>query len=359
MSQTPQRRCPDCESENGFFNFNRREFLRTTGTVAAAGAAAASLPVWAIAETAKPAVPDFKSKPESIVKSLYDSLNETQKSKICFNWDFKEEKRGLLRTRVSNNWNITPQKLAVGSDFFTKDQKQMIREIFEGLYQADWVKRIDKQLKDDAGGYGKSQTIAIFGHPGIDKFEFVMTGRHLTIRCDGHSAEHVAFGGPIFYGHAASGFNEPATHPGNVFWPQALEANKVYGMLDERHKKLALVEKLPVEELVGFEGPNKPYPGCPVSEFSSDQKAELQRVLSMLLEPYRTSGQQDALKCLKEQGGLDKCSLAFYREGDIGNDEVWDCWRLEGPSLVWYFRGSPHVHVWVNVADDPSVATNS
>ena len=97
----------------------------------------------------------------------------------------------------------------------------MIREVFEGMYQREWVKRIDRQLKDDAGGYGKHQSIAIFGHPGIDKFEFVMTGRHLTIRCDGHSAEHVAFGGPIFYGHAASGFNEKADHPGNVFWPQA------------------------------------------------------------------------------------------------------------------------------------------
>ena len=24
---------------------------------------------------------------------------------------------------------------------------------------------------------------------------------------------------------------------------------------------------------------------------------------------------------------------------------------LEGPSFVWYFRGAPHVHVWVNIAD--------
>jgi len=153
------------------------------------------------------------------------------------------------------------------------------------MYQADWVKRIDKQLNDDAGGYGKSQSIAIFGHPGIDKFEFVMTGRHLTVRCDGHSTEHVAFGGPIFYGHDAGGsFDEAADHPGNVFWPQALEANKVYQMLDERHKKLALVEKLPVEQAVGFHGLNGPYPGCPVTEFSSDQKTELQRVLTMLLE---------------------------------------------------------------------------
>ena len=33
--------------------------------------------------------------------------------------------------------------------------------------------------------------------------------------------------------------------------------------------------------------------------------------------------------------------------------------RLEGPSFVWYFRGRPHVHVWVNVADSASVKLNS
>jgi hypothetical protein len=34
---------------------------------------------------------------------------------------------------------------------------------------------------------------------------------------------------------------------------------------------------------------------------------------------------------------------------------VWDVWRIEGPSFVWHYRGNPHVHVWVNVADDPTV----
>ena len=48
-------------------------------------------------------------KPESLVKQLYDSLNDEQKREICFAWDYTErtKSRGLLRTRVSNNWNIT------------------------------------------------------------------------------------------------------------------------------------------------------------------------------------------------------------------------------------------------------------
>jgi hypothetical protein len=101
------------------------------------------------------------------------------------------------------------------------------------------------------------------------------------------------------------------------------------------------------------------FPGIPVHEFADEQKKELQKVLMALVEPYRKEDQEEALECLQKQGGLDKCSLAFYKEGDIGNDGEWDCWRLEGPSFVWYFRGYPHVHVWVNVADDASVKLNA
>jgi len=40
---------------------------------------------------------------------------------------------------------------------------------------------------------------------------------------------------------------------------------------------------------------------------------------------------------------------------DSGGYGIWDTWRLESPSFAWHYRGDPHVHVWVNVADDPSV----
>ena len=141
------------------------------------------------------------------------------------------------------------------------------------------------------------------------------------------SADHVAFGGPIFYGHAASGFNEKPTHPGNVFWHQALAANKVYEMLDDKQRKQALVDKLPKEEAVAFQGPSGQFPGIKVAELSSDQQSLVKDVLNKLVEPYRDTDRDETLACLKAQGGLEKCSLAFYREGDVGNDQVWDCWR--------------------------------
>jgi len=347
--------CPDCEADNDV-GLDRRDFLRTVGVTAAA-ASTAGLPLWATAKIQAAATPS--SAAETAVKALYDSLNDEQRKVICFDWDYKDPTRGLLRTHVSNNWQIT--KPHVISNFYTRDQQTIIHDIFRGIINPEWYTRFLKQLRDDTGGkpWGDAQSVAIFGKPGSGKFEFVMTGRHMTIRADGNSESHVAFGGPIFYGHAASGFNEKPGHPGNVFWEQGRRANLVYQMLDGKQQKKALVDHRPHEAAVEFQGKNADYPGIPVSELSSDQKSELQKVLLSLVEPYRKEDREEALACLQRQGGLDKCSLAFYKDGDIGNDGEWDNWRIEGPAFVWYFRGEPHVHVWVNVADDPSVKLNA
>jgi hypothetical protein len=169
----------------------------------------------------------------------------------------------------------------------------------------------------------------------------------------------VAFGGPIFYGHAAQGFNEKPDHPGNIFWDQGLAANNVYKMLDGKQQKQALVDRTPRESAVAFRGPGGEFPGIPVSDLSGDQKQHMQDVLKKLVEPFRQGDRDEVTACLEKQGGLDGCSLAFYRQGDLGDDGMWDNWRLEGPAFVWYFRGAPHVHTWVNVADDPSVELNA
>lgn len=361
MEKPLNRRCRDCESEDFMGGMTRRDWLRTSAALTAAG-----FPWLARAAEDTPSSPKKVSTPETLVKILYDSLTPDQKRKMCFSWDYTETEgknpRGLLRTHVSNNWQVVPSTRITGErSIYTKDQQQLILDIFKGLTNPEWHDRFMKQLKDDSGKpWGEEQSIAIFGEPGTDKFELVLTGRHQTLRADGNTQEHVAFGGPIFYGHAAQGFNEKPDHPGNVFWPQALAANALYKMLDGKQQKLALIEKSPRESAVGFRGAKiKEAPGLPVREMSKDQQAELQRVLAKLLEPFRTLDQDEAMQCLKKQGGLEACVLSFYADEDIGDDGVWDNWRLEGPCFVWYFRGSPHVHVWVHVADSPNVPINA
>ncbi len=345
-----QHQCPDCGGEE---QFDRRDFLRAVG----ATAAAAAVPL--VAAPPAKAAPTPKSAAETAVKGLYATLTDEQKKAICFDWNYQDARRGLLRTHVSNNWQVT--RPHIRSDFYTKQQQTIIHDVFKGMINPEWYSKFLRQLKDDTGGkeWGEDQSIAIFGTPGGDKFEFVMTGRHMTLRADGHTGEHVAFGGPIFYGHAASGFHEAVHHPGNVFWPQAVAANKVYQMLNPKQRARALAPKRPAEAAVEFHGPAGRFSGIPVAELAGEQKAELQKVLTLLIEPFRKEDQDEAVACLKRQGGLDGCHLTFYKDGDIGDDGEWDNWRLEGPAFVWYFRGEPHVHVWVNVADDPSVTLNA
>ncbi|MEI7687219.1 MAG: DUF3500 domain-containing protein [Planctomycetota bacterium] len=335
---------------------DRRSFIK------AVGLGAAAMPLFA--EPKIHAAPPTRTSPaETAVLALYNALTEAQKRQLCFAWDHTEttgnRPRGLLRTHVSNNWQITEP--VVASDYFTREQQTIIHDIYRGMLNPDWYGRITRQLRDDNDGrpWGTAQSIAIFGTPGTDQFEFVMTGRHMTIRCDGNTTPNVAFGGPIFYGHAASGFNETTGHPGNIFWDQARRANFIYRILDEPQRRTALVERRPPEAAVAFRGAQGGFPGLPVADMTSDQKDELRRVLLNLLEPYRQEDRDDALACLTAQGGLDRCSLAFYREGDLGDDGEWDNWRLEGPAFVWHYRGEPHVHVWVNIADNPSVRLNA
>lgn len=337
-------------------SINRRVFLENTAAAVAAGSVLGggmlAGPLHAESATTTTA--------ESLVARLHATLSEKQKAEICFDWDHQDKKRGLLRTFVANNWNITRPE--INDDFYSDDQRDLIEQVFKSIIHPDWHERYYRQLEDDAGGFGNEQSIAIFGTPSTegsgDKFELVITGRHMTLRCDGNSADHVAFGGPIFYGHAPE-FNENPNHTDNVFWHQAVAANELYKMLDGKQQKQSLVATTPPEQQVAFRGANLEPTGLAVTDMASDQREHLQKVLGTLVEMYRPSDQDEAMQCLKTQGGLDACRLSFYQDKDIGKDGVWDNWRLEGPSFVWHYRGAPHVHVWVNVADSPDVKLNA
>ncbi len=330
---------------------NRRDFLCTSAIAGASFAASPGL-------SAKSKEIGGKTS-ENYVKLLHASLGDAQKKVICFPWDQRDKKNGLLRSHVSNNWRITSHALT--SKFYTKEQQVLIRKVWEGLVNPDWVERFDKQFKDDMGGFGKKQGIAIFGDPSkeSENYEFVLTGRHGTVRCDGDSTDHVAFGGPIVYGHAASGYYEKPAHPSNVFWHQAVAANDLFKMLDGEQRQQALRTEAPDEAQIAFRGKGASFESIAVDTLSRDQKEHAQKVLRSLVEPYRQKDQDEALSALKKQGGLDSCHLTFYKKDDLGGDGIWDNWRLEGPSFVWHYRGAPHVHVWVNVADSAKVELNS
>ncbi len=157
--------CPDCVSL-----LDRRQFVKTAALGSAALVAAP------LGQAAKK-----KANSETLVAQLYGSLDEKQKKIVAF--PFKHS----LRDKVDNNWNITRHSIG---EIFDKDQQALVQEIFLKLHSEEYAKTVLGQVLHDSEGEGfKSTSVALFGQPNNGKFEFVLTGRHCTRRCDGDAVD--------------------------------------------------------------------------------------------------------------------------------------------------------------------------
>ncbi len=312
-------------------SLSRRKLLKQLG-VASVAAAAAPLAAAAASET--------------YVAQLYSTLTAQQRNQIAFPFDHP------LRSRVENNWHITEAR--VGRSF-TAEQQELIRDIFVGLHNPQFLDKSLERLDHDSGGLANCSA-AIFGEPGSDAFEFVLTARHLTARCDGDSVAGAAFGGPIFYGHQGRKFYEDAGHPDNIYWYQAQRANALFQALDGKQRDMALLGDARPENGVGtvaLKRAGEKGEGLPVSAMSADQRKLVLATVDDLLLPFREQDRAECLRLIDDNGGVESLAMAFYKNQDIGGDGVWDVWQLESPSMIWHFRGAPHIHVWVNVQENP------
>ena len=317
--------CPDCHSP--LDAATRRDFIkRLGGTALAVGAAGTMVHV-------SEGSPTTSSNAETSVGRFYDSLSDSQRRSLCLPFDHK------LRNKISANWHVV--KPTIG-DILTEQQRGQVLQIVREVTTEDGYERLLQQMEDDASGID-AYSCAIFGDPGSGKFEWELTGRHLTLRADGNSVANRAFGGPLIYGHGE------ANPKHNLFHYQTKRANEVFRALDAPQAKHALIQKAPKESAVLLQGADGQFPGVRVGDLSSDQKALVEETLRVLLAPYRQEDVDEAMAILNQEGGTDQLHMAFYREGDLKNDQEWDIWRVEGPSFVWHFRGAPHVHAYINI----------
>lgn len=306
---------------------DRRSFLAAMGTATVAGGI---LPARVFGSETKSA------STEEVVKELHASLSDAQKKVLCLPFDHKSKQN------INPNWHIT--KPIIGDDFYSKSQKELASRAVRSLCSEDGYKRLLKQMDDDSGGID-DYSMAFFGEPGTGKFQWELTGRHLTLRADGDRNDRLAFGGPLVYGHG-----EEETPEANLFFYQTQQVNKVFAALDSDQRKSAMIAKSPRETAVRLQGRNGKFGGLSVAQMSSDQKQLITESLKVLLSPFRQEDVQEVLWILLQNGGIDSLNMAFSKQGDLEKDGVWDVWRVEGPSFVWHFRGAPHVHAYINIA---------
>lgn len=290
-----------------------------------------------------------KTKADSLPMQLYKSLTDEQKLKICLPVDHPK------RHYISNWWYVHPEHRIPTT--FTPDQQDLIAKIFDNLHRPELRPAVNRQVLVDQYGEPKNAPSAgFFGTPEDRNFEFIFTGHHVTRRCSALSDKGQGFGGsPIFYGHyphtlknMRENFNESSDHPGNPYWYQGQTFNRFVQALNGRQQQLGLVTVEPRSEdadaVIQITSEKR---GLPCSELTPDQKKLFLDTMRRMMAMFREDDVNATIDTIRRNNVIDTLRVSWFAgKYDIGSDKVWDTWQIEGPNMVWYFRGEPHIHAY-------------
>ncbi len=320
---TPRIECPTCEADERP-GVDRRTFL------ARAGATAAALvigPDWL------PAVADeLKAAPDTLAKELYVAIGAQRLGAV-------HPPHSPIAREVHANWDVSPVRIRS----LELPHQALVREIIRSATTDEGYQRFRRQMRDDSGGI-HNYSLAFVGQPESQKFQLVIAGRHFTLRIDGRADDKIAFGGPILYGHSEE---RRAEH--NLFHDHTRRANAMYTMLDERQRARALVQTRHPDEGNVHVRPDNLREGIGVGELTAEQQAIIAATIRELLAQYGDKAVAEMTDIVTANGGWTTQRLAFYAGPDWHHDGLWDVWRLEGPGFLYYYRGMPHVHAYVNI----------
>lgn len=289
---------------------------------------------------------------DCMTMQLYKSLSDEQRQKVCLPIDHPR------RQFVSNWWYIHPEHRVPGT--FTTEQQELIQTIFDSLHNPEYIDDVKKQVRIDQYGQAKNApAVGFFGTPEDEDFEFIYTGHHVTRRCNAHTDRGLGFGGaPIFYGHyphpledMRANFNETKDHPGNPYWYQGRVFNEFVQALDDEQQQGGLVNKEPRSESprAVIKKPTSPT-GLPCAGLNADQKRKLVETMRRMMAMFREDDVNATIQAIDQPNLIDRLSVSWYGgKYDIGSDQVWDTWQIEGPDMVWYFRGQPHIHCYFHL----------
>jgi hypothetical protein len=297
-----------------------------------------------------------KSNGDSLATQLYKSLSDSQKETLCLAVDHPK------RQFISNWWYIHPEHRIPTS--YTPEQQAMIRTIFDSMHSPEHQDAVNNQVLIDQYGEEKNAPSAgFFGTPADENFEFIFTGHHVTRRCNARSDKGHGFGGaPIFYGHyphpvknGRENFNETKDHPGNPYWYQGKVFNRFVQALNGRQQEMGLITAEPRSEkpeaVIQITTEKR---GLHTSELSKDQKKLLVDSMRDMLAMFREDDVKATIQTIRKQNIADNLTVSWFSgQYDIGSDKVWDTWQIEGPNMVWYFRGLPHIHCYFHLKASP------
>jgi hypothetical protein len=275
-----------------------------------------------------------------LARRLHASLDDEQRAETCVSYDHP--------LRQYHNRGVWGGGRAVFAGF-SREQRQIVTDLFYGGLSEEGRRRVPNEYFTRFTGVN-SMRVLICGDPSSGPYQIVLTAAHLNLRLGGRSREGAAFGGPQVYGDQRG--NNVVGLPGNVYRDQFLVAQRLYRSLDEGRRKQASLEAAPVQTKIELQGRRGWLPGIPVAELLPESKALARELVEVILSTYPPADVAYARECLAANGGLDALFLSYYGHGEDGDIPEAQVFRLEGPAAVFYFRGHPHVHAFVNLAMD-------
>jgi hypothetical protein len=275
-----------------------------------------------------------------LARRLYTSLDAAQRADTCVSYDHP-----LRQYHNRGVWG-GGREVFPG---FSREQRGILTDLMHAGLSEEGRRRLPQEDVTRWVGVN-GMRVLICGDPTSPPYQVILSGVHLNLRLGGKSAEGAAFGGPQVYGDQRG--DERVGLPGNVYRDQFLIGQRLLRSLDDGRRKHAVLEEAPVQTQIELQGRHGSFQGIPVAELTSESKAVTRELVERILSTYEPGDVAFARECLVANGGLDALSLSYYQHGQDGNIPEAQVFRLEGPAAVFYFRGYPHVHAFLNVAMD-------
>ena len=277
--------------------WTRREFGRAVAVgagVVAVGAGAA---------------PGIESPTDSPLAEFCRSLRPEQREALILPVDDPR------RAMVQNDWAVVPARIAD----LTLAQQDLALALIRRACTLEGFDRLTRARLDDSGGW-KHDHLAVFGSP-AGPIEWLVSGRHLTLR---GSAAGAITGGPLFWGHSATG-------PGTLGHDQGEAAGAFFRGLAPDQQVRALADGLPLGDLPS------PSPAA-------------RALVASLAAPFARFEVGSVRAILDGAVGLGSVRWQGFRAAGEAVDASPRIWRLVGAGWSWSFHGLPHAHSWFDAA---------
>jgi hypothetical protein len=270
---------------------------------------------------------------------IFESLDAESRKSACVPYDHplrQYHNRGVAGGGV-RIWDLD------------RDQRGMLTDLlYAGLSESGQERLPNEYIINFPGVH--LMNLLICGDPKAPPYQLILTGPHLNLRIGGKSREGVAFGGPLVYGDQRGDGRQGL--PGNLYRYQFEIAQRLFESLGSEQQRSAVQQVSPIQTQIELRGSEGSFPGVSIATTSPESKRIARELIDGILVNFSSEDVAYAWECLESNGGIDGLYVSYYREGEVDGSGQYQIFRLEGPAAVFYFRGYPHVHAFINVGMD-------